>query len=215
MVEGYVSEDEQVESLKKWWKENGTSIIVGVVLGLSILFGWRGWVQHTQNRAAAASLKFEQMMNQATTGHPADAIRLGQNLMDEYGSTVYATLAALEVARVQVDQGKLAEARKPLQWALGHADQRELQLVARQRLAALMIDQGDADAALALLAEAQQADGFASAYDELRGDAWRAKGDLAQARSAYQSALEHTGPEAAGRRSLLQMKLADLGVQPS
>ena len=39
----YASEEEQVQAIKKWGKENGPGIIAGLILGLGALFGWRYW----------------------------------------------------------------------------------------------------------------------------------------------------------------------------
>ena len=38
----YMNDDDQVEALKKWWKENGKSIIGGVVLGRALVRGRNG-----------------------------------------------------------------------------------------------------------------------------------------------------------------------------
>ena len=40
-MEVYETEEQQVEAVKKWWKENGVSLIVGVVMGLSAIAGWK------------------------------------------------------------------------------------------------------------------------------------------------------------------------------
>ena len=33
-MEVYTTEEQQVEVIKEWWKENGTSVIAGTVIGL-------------------------------------------------------------------------------------------------------------------------------------------------------------------------------------
>ena len=42
----YKTEEEQVEAIKKWWQENGKSIIAGVVIGITAIFGWRAYDSH-------------------------------------------------------------------------------------------------------------------------------------------------------------------------
>ena len=56
------TEDQQLEELKKWWKENGSSIITGVVLGLAILFGARAWFAWQERTAQQASAVYTVMM---------------------------------------------------------------------------------------------------------------------------------------------------------
>jgi predicted negative regulator of RcsB-dependent stress response len=41
IIEGYETEEQQVDAIKKWWHENGTMLIVGAVVGLAGLWGWR------------------------------------------------------------------------------------------------------------------------------------------------------------------------------
>ena len=51
-----LTEEEQVEQLKKWWKENGLSIVGGVVVGLALVFGWRSWQHHQLERSAHSTI---------------------------------------------------------------------------------------------------------------------------------------------------------------
>lgn len=208
-MEGYVSEQEQVEALKKWWKENSKAILAGVVLGLAILFGGRAWIDYRHTRAEAASEQYAALMAAAERGDQAAAVQKGEEVLKDYASTPYAALAALALAEIRLEQGDAAVARGHLQWAADHAKQAGIQHIARLRLGRVLISEGNADAALALV-PAGEADGFAAAYEELKGDAYVAKGDEAQARAAYRKALDALEP-AAPNRALLQMKLDDLG----
>ena len=87
-----------------------------------------------------------------------------------------------------------------------------MQVVARERLARLKLDLGEPEAALALLDSAPSVTGFESRFAEIRGDIHKQMGNLDQAASEYQRALElqETG---VGFRPLLQMKLESLGEQ--
>ncbi|HFD86518.1 MAG TPA: tetratricopeptide repeat protein, partial [Gammaproteobacteria bacterium] len=57
----YVTDEQQVEALKKWWAENGRYLIGGVALGLALLFGWNSWKDYRENRAKNASALFSQL----------------------------------------------------------------------------------------------------------------------------------------------------------
>lgn len=209
-MEGYVSEQEQVEALKKWWKENGKAVLAGVVLGLGILFGGRAWIDYRDTQAEKASGQYAQLMAAKERGDAAMAVQKGEEILKDYSSTPYAALAALALAEVKREQGDLAAARTQLQWVTDNAKQAGIKHVARLRLGRVLISEGNPDAALALV-PAGDAEGFTAAYEELKGDAYVAKGDVAQARTAYQRALDALEP-AAPNRALLQMKLDDLGA---
>jgi len=113
---------------------------------------------------------------------------------------------------VRFDAGDIAGARQPLEWASRNARETAVQHSARLRLARLLMEQGDADGALALT-KVRDTDGFASEYEELKGDLLLAQGDRDGARRAYQAALD-TLPRGSGYTRLLSMKRDNLGPEP-
>jgi len=209
-VNVHLSEEEQVEALKKWWKENGKSVVAGVVIGLAGVFGWQAWTQKQQATAEQASALFEQMNRSLAMGAAAQAEQQAKSIIQDYQGTTYAVFAAFELARIKVEQGDSAAARAQLQWALDKADDNSLKQIARLRMARLLLSDGDADGAAASLAGAP-ADGYKAELAELRGDIAVAKGDLAAARQAYQEALDAR----TGSTSVVQMKLDDLATSVS
>ena len=48
--------DDQLASLKNWWKQYGKALIAGVVIGLLLLAGGNYWKQYKIKRAETASL---------------------------------------------------------------------------------------------------------------------------------------------------------------
>ncbi len=205
----YRSEDEQVEALKKWLKENGKSVIAGLVIGLGVVLGWRGWQDHQERQAQRASADFEQMMSAVQRKENESALKEGELIKKEYGSTPYAALSSLALARISLEQGDPAGAKAQLGWAMQHADSEEIRHIARLRLARVLFGTDEHDAALDLVA-AVEPGGFAAAYEELKGDLYKVRGQVDDARLAYTKAL------AAGTRNrdLVQMKLNDLGSAP-
>jgi predicted negative regulator of RcsB-dependent stress response len=206
-VNEYLSEEEKVEALKQWWRENGRSVIAGVVLGAGTIFGWRYWVDHREDRAEAASFAYAQLQTQVESGALADARIQAQALIDEYPSTPYAGLAALEAARAAVEQGELEAAVAQLEWARAEARQESLRELARVRLARVLTSLQRYDEALEVLAgELPQA--YLGLAAEIRGDIHRARGALEQARAAYDEALGYGGSASA----YVRMKRDDLGA---
>lgn len=198
--------EEQVERLREWWKQYGKSIIAGLIVAILAAWGVQSWRANQAEHRQAASAEYSQMLS-LLDSDSKQAMGVADRLISDYDDTVYASMAALLYASLAADQGDWKLASKQLQWVLDNADEDALQHIARLRLARVMLQQGDADKALAQLKDIE-VKGFAAEYDEVRGDAYLAKGDKAKAREAYSSALAKADLQRDTR--LLQMKLDDL-----
>lgn len=203
----YQTEEEQVEALKKWWKENGKAAIAGVVLGIGGIFGWQAWSQHQQNIVEQASAKYEQLGQAIQQGAADSAIKQAELLITEGQGTAYAYFAALDLARLRLGQGDVPGARAQLEWVLNNAKEQPLQQVARLRIARLLLSEGDLDGAQRM-ADGASKDSFSGEFAQVRGDIAVAKSDRDAARKAYEEALANN----VGDSDLVQMKLDDLAV---
>jgi predicted negative regulator of RcsB-dependent stress response len=206
-VVAHTTEEEQIESLKKWWKENGTSVVVGLVVGFGALIGGNYWMQHTETQSQNASLEFSQLQDDMQQSLDASVMTRGDHIINNFSDTPYAVLSAFAIAKLKVDEGDLLSARARLQWVLDNSKQTEFLHMARIRMAAVMLAEGNADGALSLI-NTVEAGEYLPLYEELKGDIYAAKSQKGQARSAYERALKANDK---GDNSLLQMKLDDLG----
>ncbi|MCB1856966.1 MAG: tetratricopeptide repeat protein [Gammaproteobacteria bacterium] len=207
MVNPNLSEEEQVEALKKWWKENGKSVVGGVVLGLGAVFGWKYWVEYNESISNQASLEFEQMNQFMQRGETERASAQAEMLMKEHAGTTYAVFAALSLAKASLEQGDGPAAVAQLKWALENASDNSLKQIARIRLVRILLSEGQLDAAAAQVAAAGD-DGYRGEFAELRGDIAGARGDIQAAKAAYQEALDNQ----VGNPVLVQMKMDDLAA---
>jgi predicted negative regulator of RcsB-dependent stress response len=202
------SDQEEVEKLKAWWKDYGGALLIGVLIGLVLLFGNKYWQQYKEEQRIAASDLYSQMLQLMQESKNDDARVLGAKLVDEYARTPYAGLAALALARVEFETKHTDAARERLEWAIAHAIDPAVVSTARLRLGRLHLANGDYNAALAL---AQQVPaGFEADYLELKGDALTGLKRNEEARSAYTDAVKQAAPNTPARR-LLEMKLEDAG----
>ncbi|MEM6985696.1 MAG: tetratricopeptide repeat protein [Pseudomonadota bacterium] len=144
----YETDDQQVEALKAWWDENGTSIIVAVVAALAIVGGWRGWQAWQGNQAQLASRVYAELIDGVERDDSAAASHL-TTLQEEYSGTPYATLGALHEAKRLVGASDLSGAAAALRYALDNANDDDLRAVASLRLARVLLEQGELDQALA------------------------------------------------------------------
>jgi predicted negative regulator of RcsB-dependent stress response len=205
----YRTDDEQVEAIKGWWRENGKSIVGGIVLGLAAIGGWQWWQKHAQVQGENASILFDNMTQAADRGDSARALAEGQQLVAEYAKTAYASFAALELARLAYEQGEKSAARGHLQWVIDSAPDPAIAELARLRLGQLLLDMDDLAGLQALLA-AEPPPEFVADFAELRGDLALARGERDAARTAYRDALA-AGPS---DPPMLRMKLIDAGGEP-
>ena len=212
------SDEEQLEVLKRWWDENGTSLLGTIVLSLAAIFGYQAWQNNIQQTGEAASGLYEDLVQATTMAATADeneamlttASSLGTSLKDEYGDTTYAVFAAMHLARLAAEQGDLETAQAELDWALDAATEPHLETIVRMRLARVLVARKDPTAAMALLINHQPAPGQVSSFEEVKGDVYHALGDMTNARQAYQLALEHVEDDRP--KPVLELKLADIPV---
>ncbi len=206
-MEIYETEEEQVAAIKRWWKENGTSTIIGVVLGVAILVGWNIWKQGQQDTANKASAIYSQLTTQVEQNKVDAVEKINTQLNEEYGSTAYASYATLMLVKTKVQQGDLETAKSLLKKVMQQAKTSELKHIARLRLIKLMLATGQYEDGLRIIAEADQTtiEGFSANYDELTGDLYVALDRLGEARTAYQQAIRQ-----GAKSALLQFKLDDL-----
>ena len=215
----HLTDEEQLEQLKTWWKENGRSIVMAVLIGVIAYFGWQWWQQKEQQQAEQASVLYTELLEvlPRTNNEPltedkqTTANYLIQQLQDDFPKTQYAANAVLFSAKLAMDKNDLAGAEESLLWVSQNA-QESLKVLANLRLARVYLAQEKYDQGLALV-NGSQPDSFVSLYAEVRGDILVAKQDIAAARKAYQQAIDSLGEQTQGfRRQLLPIKLANLPV---
>ncbi|AMN46774.1 hypothetical protein ACG33_06615 [Steroidobacter denitrificans] len=213
MADDYLSDREQEEALREWWRENWRWIIGGVGLGLVMLLGWRSWELQRESRAHDASRDYAQFQAALERRDVEQAERLLLDLVSDHGASAYVQQGRLKLAKAEVEAGNFDQALTLLTAAAEASKDKELASIARLRAARLLIQQGKYDAALALL-KADQAGAFVAQMREIRGDAMMAKGDPVAARAEYAAALSAAGMDAGGGQidlALLQLKLQDAG----
>jgi predicted negative regulator of RcsB-dependent stress response len=210
MVEIYDAH-EQGEVVKKWLQENGSAIIMGLVIAFGGLFGFKQWQAWQLNNRQQAYAEFE-VMNQLLTAGQLDAAMANfQNLQEKHADSPYTSLAALQMgkARLEVKQADLAI--NHYRFVVDKGQPKEIRVIARERLARLLLDQGQAAEALELIQGQTEITGFEARYAETRGDIFLALGRKEEAVAAYQEALDAL-ESGMGDRSTLELKIESLGV---
>ena len=207
-----LQEQEQLDALKTFWKSYGNLITWALVAALAVYAGLNGWKWWQRDQSAKAAAMYDELDRAAQGG---DAQRAGQifgDLKERYPRTVYAGQGGLLAARVQFERGQADAAKASLGWVADNAGEDEYKSVARLRLAGLLLQAKDYDAALKEL-DAAKAPSFAALVADRRGDVLLAQGKPAEARSAYQAAWKAMDEKVEYRR-LIDAKLTALGAAP-
>jgi predicted negative regulator of RcsB-dependent stress response len=206
------SEEEQAEAIKKWWKENGISVLAGVAIGVSLLIGWRWWQDYTELQAQTASMTYENMLSHLQQKKLAQAEEIASLLLKNHSNSSYAVLAQLHLAHQDLTQEDIESSHARLQWVIEqNSSLSQLTHIARLRKAKLFLSQDKINEAKSLIEPIPATGKFQAAYAELRGDIAVAEGQTEVARSAYKEALD-TEALSYTHRQWVEMKLNDLGT---
>jgi predicted negative regulator of RcsB-dependent stress response len=207
----YLTEEERLEALKRWWKENGRAVILGIGLGLALIAGWGIWKKTQAEKAEQASLLYQQLLRAVEEKRTDAAVSLGERLTKSYPGSSYAVYAKLFLARLKVETADLVTAKNLLQEVIAGADEEGIRHIARLRLGHVLLALGQAEEALSLVktAEAEGFGKFAGLYAELQGDVYQALNRADDARSAYLRAQQEglVSP-------LLELKLSEPANAP-
>lgn len=204
-----LQEQEQVDALKAWWKENGKWLVTVLILAVLGFAAVQYWKMHKAKQAEEASKLYSEVLKQVASN---DAKRINDAvsaLIDKYSGTAYAPRAELLAVQANMQVKDFALAKTQLQWVIDHASETGLQDTARLKLASVLLDEKDYAGAMKLL-DATHPEAFVGLYADLKGDVLYAQGKTEEARTAYKLAFENTDPKSV-YRNLIQLKLDALG----
>ncbi len=199
LMTGLKTDEEKAEEIKKWWKDNGTSVLTGVALAIAGVFGWQQWQAYQVTQAEEASALFAQLRE----GTAIDKTGTIEKLANDYAATPYATFALLEKAKYAKDNKTAISALREA----ANSEQINLSRIAKLRLIRTLIADGQLDEASTFL-KASLPSAYTSLTEELKGDLHLAKKEFDQARQSYDRAILSAGRDSV---KFLKMKRSNLG----
>lgn len=215
----HLTEEEQIEALKRWWQENWLSIVLPIVVAVVGYVGWTFWQDNREQHAQIASDQYQQLLELVEVEPGSDLtdeqktnVRAQATLiMEQFGDSMYADLSGLLLARFAVEDDNYEEAENILRTVAAQSDNAGLVQLANARLAKVLLNLGKHDEALSLVGQPQD-QAYKSLYAEIRGDIYLAQNKPEEAHTAYQEALEVLDPQQFSRRGLLQVKIDSTSV---
>jgi predicted negative regulator of RcsB-dependent stress response len=200
-----LQEQEQLASMKAWWEKYGNFILTATTLVLLAIAAYNGWRWYERREGQQAAVVYEELLKALNGADASKKKELAGTVIERYGRTIYAPMAALQMARVYHDTGDSAAARAQLQWVIGKSGHDEYALIARVRLAGVLLDDKAYDEALKTLS-GNVPKAHATAFSDRRGDVLAAQNKVDEARAAYKEALDKADAQHP-LRNLIQLKL--------
>ena len=207
-----LEEQEQIANFKAFWDRFGNLISWVLIIALGSYAAYNFWNTHQRNQTAEASGLYDGLTEAIQAKDAAKVQRMTGDIESKFGSTAYAPMAALAAAKAAFDANDLKTAKAQLQWAVDHGDD-EYKAIAKLRLSGVLLDEKAFDQALAQLNGDFPAQ-FAGEVQDRKGDILVAQNKLAEARAAYQAALDKMEKNHPGRQ-VVQVKLDAIGGAPA
>ena len=139
------TDKEQIEMLKTFWNEYGKSLLIAVIVGLGLGYGWHYWQSYRVNELSNASMIYQNLL-QVTMQNPNDTqeiAAIANDLMTNYKTTPYAAMGAFFWGKSLIEQNQLSEALEKFNWVIAHNHNNMIQQIARLRAARILIAQNN------------------------------------------------------------------------
>ena len=211
-MDEFLSEQEQIEQIRGWWSKNRNYVYIAILFCGAVVFGNNTWKTNILNNQYEASTLFEELTEEVVQSDLEAGELIAGTIYSDFGDSIYAKQTRLVMARLYMDQGRDGKAEDELRKLLADNKNNEFQLIARHRLAKILLYQEKPQEVLSLL-ESHTNNAFQVPYNELIGDAYLQLGDFSAAETAYQIALQDTSAIPLVDSALIQMKIYDLPQQ--
>jgi predicted negative regulator of RcsB-dependent stress response len=200
-----LQEQEQLATFKAWWEKYGNLILTAATVVLLAIAAFNGWRWYERREGQQAAEEYDKLVVAVDAKDPTKIKEAAGGIIERHGRTIYASLAALQAAKVYHEGGDLNGAKAQLQWVIDKSGRPELAAAARVRLAGVLLDEKAYDEALKVLADNVPVS-HAVQFADRRGDVLLAQNKIDQARAAYQEALDKATADNP-LRAYIQLKL--------
>lgn len=204
----YMTEEEQLEAIKKWWKQHSSMILTVLSVVLLIIAGYRYWNWHKDTQKAQASTAYEHLMVALSNKDNKVVKAYANQLIENHNHTVYSDIAHLTLAKLYVAKDKYDEANNQLKIVASESTMPALKQVAKLRLARVQTMKQQYEDALNTLEKVDD-NAYLVVINELKGDIYAKSGEYKKAISYYKLAMDEAKSHNMGNL-FLEMKTNEL-----
>lgn len=182
----YETDEQRAEVLIDWLKRNVAYLILLVVIVIGSIAGVEYYKRSSVDTLSKNFDTYESFLTQLDSA-PIDAA-MGEKLIAN-NEDIYQVFSAMLLAKEAHDAGEYDNAANLLKGAIANADgEAGLQALLHYRLAIVLFDQDNNEAALSSLKEIQAPE-FLGLRKVLEGDIYQSMGRLDDAKISYEEAL--------------------------
>ncbi len=205
-----LEEQEQIDSFKRTWKRYGNIVTWALIVILFVYAAIQGWNWYQRRQAAQASALYYEMQTAVLSGDSQRAQQVAKDVQDKFGGTIYAPIISLVAAKMAYESNDAETAKKQLKWVSQNSSEEGYKVLARIRLAGILLDEKSYDEALGILSN-NAPEQFTGLVEDRKGDVYLAQNKIEEAKTAYKLAYEKMALENPGRQ-LIKLKLEEVGV---
>ncbi len=190
-MEYELNDQDRADLVKNFLKKYSTLFIV-VLIAIALAFGIYNAIQKHENTVNQnASLAYAAILKSMQNGASIASISAeSQSLVQNYGGTVYASMAQLTLASIAVQQNDLPQAETLLKKTLANNHHNTLTPIITLRLARVLLAENNPKMAINVLKNPPL--GFAGPYALLSGEAYLQLSDLALAKQNFTMAINQS-----------------------
>lgn len=204
MIDVYRNDEEQLDVLKAWWRDNRAVLLTALLVSLVASFGWRYWKYREVNHRRKAAATYMALQSAYAKHDRGQVNVLSQKLKGYYEDTIYADFAGLQQASKALAHHDWPAAEKSLASVVDHGHDAGIRQLAKFRLSRVYLADKKPQKVLTVLDDKTSSSFYEGAL--LKGRAYAMLHDDAKAQAAFQAA----------QKDLLskQLMYAELAVLP-
>lgn len=207
----FINDQDRAEAVKNWLNKYAGSVVLGVILGLAVLYGMQYWQGHMQQTRDEASTAYQELLAMPEDKQVEHFQEKAQSIISAYPKTPYASLASFILTKSYIESEQYQNAVNQLDWVYQNAKDKGLRQIAQIRMARIYLSMKQYDKALAILDKRSDTD-FNVMTDEVIGDVYLAQNDMPKAKYYYTKAIKDN-PDSAILQPLLTVKLHSLPTE--
>ncbi len=167
-----------------WLEENYKSLILGLLIGLAILYGYKSYISDRNMSQLVLSREFDIAVTAYNNGDTDLILEYSKKNIIDYPKNIYTNLSNLYAAKIMYELNKYSDAYTYLDHVINTSVDDDIRDLAIYRKSKILIDEGKYEEALSMLDNSQNYQ-----HIELKGDLFVLKEDYVSAINNYKDVL--------------------------